>query len=74
INSDQVKEILDELQEDLDYGLSRATINARLYALFMGVLRSKQMPKNEKEKSVKLINEFREKLGWKPYELKRPIE
>lgn len=72
--SEEVKGILDELQEDLDYGLSKATINARLYALFMGVLRSKHMSVEEKEKSIKLINEFREKLGWRPYELKKPLE
>lgn len=74
VNSEQVKEILEELKEDMEYGLSPKVINARLYALFMGVLHDKRMSKEEKEKSVKLINEFRVSLGWKPYELKSPIE
>ena len=73
-HSGEVAGILKELEEDLEYGVSKATINARLYALFMGVLKSKHMPKEEKQKSIELINQFREKLGWKPYELKRPIE
>ncbi|MGB9674651.1 MAG: ATP cone domain-containing protein, partial [Nanopusillaceae archaeon] len=37
-NAEQVKEILNELKEDMEYGLSPKVINARLYALFMGVL------------------------------------
>lgn len=73
-SSKEVEGILKELEEDLRYGLSKATLNARLYALFMGVLKSKQMQKEEKEKAVQLINQFREKLGWKPYELKKPLE
>ncbi|MCY0859807.1 MAG: ATP cone domain-containing protein [Sulfolobaceae archaeon] len=72
-NSEEVKEILDEMKEDLDYGLSRSTINARLYALFMAVLKTKHMSVEEKKKSVELINEFRKELGWKPYELKYPL-
>lgn len=72
-SSEEVEGILKELEEDLEYGVSKATINARLYALFMGVLKSKAMPVEEKEKSIKLINSFREKLGWKPYELKKPL-
>lgn len=70
INSEQVKEILDELKEDMEYGLSPRIINARLYALFMGILHKKDMDIKEKEKSIELINEFRKSLGWKPYELK----
>ncbi|AKG38714.1 MAG: ATP cone domain-containing protein [Infirmifilum sp.] len=70
-SAEEVKGILKELEDDLDFGISKATINARLYALFMGVLKSSKMPKEEKEKSIQLINEFREKLGWKPYELKK---
>ncbi|MEM1508439.1 MAG: ATP cone domain-containing protein [Thermofilaceae archaeon] len=72
-NSDEVADILKELEEDLGYGISKATINSRLYALFMGVLKSSKMPKEEKEKSIQLINRFREKLGWKAYELKKPL-
>ncbi|MEM1627603.1 MAG: ATP cone domain-containing protein [Sulfolobaceae archaeon] len=71
--SEEVRGILEELKEDLNYGISRATINARLYALFMAVLKTKHMPKEEKEKSIQLINEFRKELGWKPYELKYPL-
>lgn len=73
-SSEEVKGILKELEEDMNFGVSKATINARLYALFMGVLKSKKMPREEKEKSVELINEFRSKLGWKPYELKQPLQ
>ncbi|WP_053240235.1 hypothetical protein [Pyrobaculum islandicum] len=72
-NAEEVREILDELREDMDYGLSPKVINARLYALFMGVLHKKDMPKEEKEKAIELINEFRKQLGWKPYELKKPL-
>lgn len=72
-SSEEVEGILHELEEDIKYGVSKATINARLYALFMGVLKSRVMPKEEKERSIKIINNFREKLGWKPYELKKPI-
>lgn len=74
VNSEQVKEILDELKDDMEYGLSPKVVNARLYALFMGVLHDKHMSKEEKEKSIQLINQFRESLGWKPYELKEPIQ
>ena len=73
-HSKEVEEILAELGEDLRYGVLRRTINARLYALFMGVLKSEHMPREEKLKSIELINAFREKLGWKPYRLKRPIQ
>jgi len=72
-SSEEVKGILKELEEDLNFGVSKATINARLYALYMAVLKSSKMPKEEKEKSIGLINEFRQKLGWKPYEPKKPL-
>ncbi|AWR93884.1 ATP cone domain-containing protein [Acidianus brierleyi] len=72
-SSEEVKDIIEELKDDLDYGISRATINARLYALFMAVLKTTHMQKDEKEKSIQLINNFREELGWKPYELKYPL-
>ncbi|MEL9991441.1 MAG: ATP cone domain-containing protein [Thermoproteus sp.] len=72
-NAEEVKEILDELKEDMEYGLSPKVVNARLYALFMGVLKKKDMPVEEKRKAIELINKFREELGWKPYELKRPL-
>lgn len=72
-NAEEVREILEELREDMEYGLSPKVINARLYALFMGVLKKKDMPREEKLKSIELINKFREELGWKPYELKKPL-
>ncbi|MFZ8801039.1 MAG: hypothetical protein ACO2ON_02560 [Candidatus Nanopusillus sp.] len=46
--SEEVKEILEELKEDIKYSLFPKIINSRLYALFMGVLRKKYMPKEEK--------------------------
>ncbi|BFI77022.1 ATP cone domain-containing protein [Sulfurisphaera ohwakuensis] len=72
-SAEQVNDILEELKEDMDYGLSPKIINARLYALYMGVLHKKDMPVSEKEKAIKYINDFRESLGWKPYELKYPL-
>ncbi|MGC8583022.1 MAG: ATP cone domain-containing protein [Thermoproteus sp.] len=72
--AEEVKEILDELREDMEYGLSPKVVNARLYALFMGVLKKKDMPPEEKRKAVELINKFREELGWRPYELKRDLD
>lgn len=73
-SAEEVRGILRELEEDLEHGVSRRTINARTFALFMGVLKSRKMPREEKLKSIELINEFRVKLGWKPYKLKRPLE
>ncbi len=46
--SEKVKEILEELKEDMKYGLSPKTVNARLYALFMDVLRKKICLKKKK--------------------------
>lgn len=69
----EVEAILRELEEDLEYGVPRRTINARCYALFMGVLKSKKMSKEEKKKAIELINAWREKHGWKPYKLKQPL-
>jgi hypothetical protein len=31
------------------------------------------MPVEEKKKAIELVNQFREKLGWKPYEVKMPL-
>jgi nucleoside-diphosphate-sugar epimerase len=72
-SAEEVREILEELREDMEYGVSPKVINARLYALFMGVLKKKDMPREEKIKAIELINKFREELGWKPYELKQPL-
>ena len=71
---EEVRGILRELEEDFEHGVPVRTINARTFALFMGVLKTKKMPKEEKLKAIELINKFRVKHGWKPYELKRPLE
>ncbi|MGQ4833598.1 MAG: ATP cone domain-containing protein [Candidatus Asgardarchaeia archaeon] len=73
-HSEEVKGILEELEEDLKHGISPRTIQARTYVLFMGVLHSKKMPVEEKKKAIEMINEFRKKHGWKPFELKKPLE
>ena len=72
-HAEEVEGILAEMDEDLEYGVSKRTIQARCYVLYMAVLRSKKMPKEEKEKAIKLINEWREKHGWKPYKPKRQL-
>jgi len=71
---EEVKGILRELEEDLEMGIPRKTIHSRTYVLFMAVLRSKKMSKEDKIKSIEAINEFRKKQGWKPFELKKPIQ
>ena len=70
----EVKGILKELEEDLEHGIPPKVINSRTWVLFMAVLKTKQMSKSDKEKAIKEINKCREKQGWKPYEVKRPIE
>ncbi len=70
---EDVKGILRELEEDLEHGISRRTINARTRVLFLAVLRSKKMSKEDKLKAIEAINEFRKKLGWKTFELKKPL-
>ncbi len=71
--AEEVRAILRELEEDLEHGIPRRTIHSRTYVLFMAVLRSKKMPREEKIKAVEAINEFRKKHGWKPFELKKPL-
>ena len=71
---EEVKEILKELEEDLEHGVPKKTINSRTFVLYMAVLKSKKMSKEDKIKSIEAINEFRKKLGWKPFEPKKPIE
>jgi len=39
----------------------------------MAVLRSRKLDKDEKLKSIEVINEFRKEQGWKPFELKKPL-
>ena len=73
-NYEEVVGILDELEEDLEHGISPRTIQSRTYVLFMAVLRSKKMSVEDKKKSIEAINEFRKKHGWKPFELKKPLE
>ncbi|RLE48551.1 MAG: hypothetical protein DRJ18_01765 [Candidatus Methanomethylicota archaeon] len=72
-HSREVEEILREMDEDLKHGISPQTINARTRTLFLAVLHSSKMPKSEKMKSIRLINRFRRKLGWKPFRLKKPL-
>jgi len=70
---EEVKAILRELEEDLKMGVSKRTIHNRTYVLFMAVLKTKKMSLEDKKKSIEAINEFRKKLGWKPFELKKPL-
>ncbi len=70
---EEVKGILEELEEDLRYGVPRRTINARLFALYMAVLKTGKMSPEEKKEAIEEINKFRRSLGWKPYVPKKPI-
>jgi hypothetical protein len=70
---EEVKAIVRELKEDLERGIPRRTIHNRTYVLFMAVLKSKKLDKHEKLRSIDAINEFRKGLGWKPFELKKPL-
>jgi len=71
---EEVAGIIRELQEDLDHGIPKKTIAGRTYVLYMAVLRSKKMDPETKKKAIAIINEFREKQGWKPYKPKKPLE
>ncbi len=71
---EEVEGILRELEEDLKYGIPRQKIHRRTYVLFMAVLKSKKMNKETKLKAIELINNFRIKMGWKPFKPKKPIE
>lgn len=73
-NYEEVEGILKEMEEDLEAGVPRKTINSRTFVLFMAVLKSKKMKKEDKTKSIEVINKFREKMGWKPFEVKKPIK
>jgi len=70
----EVKGILRELDEDAKHGISLKTINARTRILYLAVLRDSDFSKREKEKAVKMINKFRKKFGWKPFEIKKPLK
>jgi len=72
-HSKEVKQILEEMEEDLKHGILPQTINARTRIIFLAVLHSSKMPKSEKIKSIRLINRFRRRLGWKPFKLKKPL-
>ena len=71
---EEVKGILRELEEDLEHGVPKKTINSRTFVLFMAVLKTKKMKKEDKIKSIEAINKFREKMGWKPFEVKKEIK
>ena len=70
---EEVKGILEQLREDLEHGISRAAIHRRTYILFLAVLRTRKMSKEEKLKAIELINEFRREMGWKPFRSKKPL-
>jgi len=69
----EVQAILKELEEDLIQGMPERKINSRTWILYMAILKSKKMKKENKEQSIKLLNEFRKKRGWKPYKPKKPV-
>jgi len=71
---EEVEGILKQLKEDLEHGISRSTIHRRTYILFLAVLRTTRMSKEDKLKSIELINEFRKEMGWKPFKLKKPLQ
>ena len=71
---DEVKGILRELEEDLEHGIPKKKINSRTFILYMAVLKSKNLKKDDKVEAIKLINEFRKKQGWKPFKPKKPIK
>ena len=70
---EEVAGILEQLREDLEHGISRATIHRRTYILFLAVLRTSKMSKEDKLKSIEMINKFREEMGWRPFKLKRSL-
>ncbi len=70
---EEIKGIIDELEEDLKHGIPPRTISSRSWVLFMAVLKSKELPKKYKEKAIEMINEFRRKHGWKALEPKKPL-
>ncbi|RLE62883.1 MAG: ATP-binding protein [Thermoprotei archaeon] len=70
---EEVEAILQQLKEDLVHGISRATIHRRTYILFLAVLRSSKMNREEKLKAIDSINRFRKEMGWKPFRLTRPL-
>lgn len=72
-HSREVKRILEEMEEDYKHGISLQTINARTRILFLAVLHSSKMSREEKYRSIRLINKFRKKFGWKPFRLKKPL-
>ena len=70
----EVKGILREMEKDAKHGISLKTINARTRTLFLAVLHDSDFSEKEKEKAVKMINKFRKKFGWKPFEIKKPLK
>ncbi|MFQ5821266.1 MAG: ATP cone domain-containing protein, partial [Candidatus Heimdallarchaeota archaeon] len=55
----EVHAILKELEEDLIQGMPERKINSRTWILYMAILKSKKMKKEDKEPAIKLLNEFR---------------
>jgi len=69
----EVRGILKEMDEDLKHGVSPKTIHSRSRILFLAILRSSKLSKDEKKKAIKYLNDWREKHGWKPFELQKPL-
>ncbi|MFX0195137.1 MAG: ATP cone domain-containing protein [Candidatus Hodarchaeota archaeon] len=69
----EVHAILKELEEDLIQGMPERKINSRTWILYMAILKSKKMKKEDKEQGIKSLNEFRKNRGWKPYKPKKPF-
>lgn len=69
----EVQAILKELEEDLTHGLPKKKINSRTYVLYMAILKTKKMMKADKEDAIAALNDFRKKLGYKAYTLKKPL-
>ncbi len=72
-NFNEVQAILKELEEDLIQGMPERKINSRTWILYMAILKSKKMKKEDKEPAIKSLNEFRKNRGWKPYKPKQPL-
>lgn len=69
----EVQAILKELEEDLIQGMPERKINSRTWILYMAILKSKKMKKEDKVQAIKSLNDFRKNRGWKPYKPKKPL-
>jgi len=62
----EVKNILIELDEDMDEGVNRGTIHARSMRLKGIVEQTSKMTNEQKKKAIVVINKWRDGHGWKP--------